>query len=284
MTRARPSRTRAAARARSLVRSSVRRKSPPVPRGMMPSSVVPPAPAARMPSAVSEIVPSPPNATTSRRPASASRRAMAVASRGAVVNTASNGPSPSVSPSTSRPQPASERPPPERGLTITSGLWGSKPPGCNRSPPRPEPPGVSCRAMILGVVLGLAASASWAVANVAVQRSARHVGAFRAILWAQVVGGLVVALALPFDTRAASPVPLDALWVLLAGAAGLLAYVCLFYAFEHGRLTMAVPVMSSWAVIAAGLSLVIFHEPVRPLQLVGGAIVVAGAVIVSRFA
>jgi drug/metabolite transporter (DMT)-like permease len=113
--------------------------------------------------------------------------------------------------------------------------------------------------MLLGIVLGLGASASWALANVAVQRSARHVGAFRAILWAQIIGGAV-------------------------GAAGLLAYVCLFYAFEHGRLTIAVPVMSSWAVIAAGLSLAIFREPVRPLQLVGGAGVVAGAVVVSRFA
>jgi drug/metabolite transporter (DMT)-like permease len=138
--------------------------------------------------------------------------------------------------------------------------------------------------MIVGVVLGLSASASWAIANVAVQRSARHVGAFRAILWAQIIGALLVAVALPLDTRTAAPTPLDALWVVAAGAAGLLAYVCLFYAFEHGRLTVAVPVMSSWAVIAAGLSLVIFHEPVRPLQLVGGAVVVAGAVIVSRFA
>jgi drug/metabolite transporter (DMT)-like permease len=138
--------------------------------------------------------------------------------------------------------------------------------------------------MLLGVVLGLSASASWALANVAVQRSARHVGAFRAILWAQIVGALVVAVALPLDARTASPTPLDALWVLAAGASGLLAYVCLFYAFEHGRLTIAVPVMSSWAVIAAGLSLAIFREPVRPLQLVGAAVVVAGAVVVSRFA
>ena len=60
--------------------------------------------------------------------------------------------------------------------------------------------------------------------------------------------------------------------------------MCLFYAFEHGRLTIAVPVMSSWAVIAAGLSLAIFHEPVRAMQLVGAACVVAGAVVVSRFA
>jgi drug/metabolite transporter (DMT)-like permease len=138
--------------------------------------------------------------------------------------------------------------------------------------------------MFLGVVLGLSASASWAIANVAVQRSARHVGAFRAILWAQIVGAFVIAVALPFDTRTTAPTPLDALWVVAAGAAGLLAYVCLFYAFEHGRLTVAVPVMSSWAVIAAGLSLVIFREPIRPMQLVGGAGVVAGAVVVSRFA
>jgi drug/metabolite transporter (DMT)-like permease len=138
--------------------------------------------------------------------------------------------------------------------------------------------------MYLGVVLGLGASASWAIANVAVQRSARQVGAFRAILWAQILGALVVALLVPFDTRAAAPAPLDALWVLAAGAAGLLAYVCLFYAFEHARLTIAVPVMSSWAVIASALSLAIFREPVRPWQLVGAAAVVAGAVVVSRFA
>jgi drug/metabolite transporter (DMT)-like permease len=138
--------------------------------------------------------------------------------------------------------------------------------------------------MLLGVVLGLGASASWALSNVAVQRSSRHVGAFRATFWAQIVGAFVVAAVLPFDVRTAPPTPLDAVWVLAAGAAGLLAYLCLFYAFEHGRLTIAVPIMSSWAVLASGLSLAIFREPVRPMQLVGGAAVVAGAVVVSRFA
>jgi drug/metabolite transporter (DMT)-like permease len=138
--------------------------------------------------------------------------------------------------------------------------------------------------MLLGVVLGLSASASWAIANVAVQRSARHVGPFRGILWAQIVGVVFVACALPLDTRTAAPTALDAVWVLALGAAGLLAYGCLFYAFEHGRLTVAVPIMSSWAVIATGLSLAIFREPVRPLQLTGAAVVVVGAVVVSRFA
>ena len=138
--------------------------------------------------------------------------------------------------------------------------------------------------MFLGVVLGLGASASWALANVAVQRSARHVGAFRTILWAQLVGALAVTLLLPFDVRTAAPTPLTIVWVALAGVAGLLAYVSMTFAFEHGRLTIVVPVMSSWAVIASGLSLAIFREPVRPLQLLGAAGVVAGAVVVSRFA
>jgi drug/metabolite transporter (DMT)-like permease len=138
--------------------------------------------------------------------------------------------------------------------------------------------------MLLGVILGLAASACWAVANVAVQRSARQVGTFRALLWAQVIGTAVVLAALPLDTRTVAPAPIHALWVLGSGAAALLAYVCLFYAFEHGRLTVAVPVMSSWAVIASALSLMLFREAVRPAQLAGAALVVAGAVIVSRFA
>jgi drug/metabolite transporter (DMT)-like permease len=138
--------------------------------------------------------------------------------------------------------------------------------------------------MLLGVLLGLSASVSWALANVAVQRSARQVGPFRGMLWAQIVGALVISLVLPFETRGAAPTPLFGLWVLATGAAGLVAYLGLFYAFEHGRLTVAVPIMSSWAVIAAGLSLAIFREPVRPLQLAGAAFVIAGAVVVSRFA
>jgi drug/metabolite transporter (DMT)-like permease len=140
------------------------------------------------------------------------------------------------------------------------------------------------RPMFWGIVLGLAASACWAVANVAVQRSARQVGTFRALVWAQLIGVVCVLPALPFDERSV-PLALGHVpWLVASGVSALLAYVCLFYAFEHGRLTIAVPVMSSWAVIASGLSLALFHETVRAPQLAGAALVVAGAVIVSRFA
>jgi drug/metabolite transporter (DMT)-like permease len=138
--------------------------------------------------------------------------------------------------------------------------------------------------MLAGIAFGLGASASWAVANVAVQRSARLVGTARALLWAQLVGIACVLVVLPLDVRTEAPRLGHVPWVFAAGATALLAYLCLFYAFEHGRLTVAVPVMSSWAVIASGVSLALFHESVRTAQLGGAALVVAGAVLVSRFA
>lgn len=139
--------------------------------------------------------------------------------------------------------------------------------------------------MVAGMLLGLAASASWALANVVVQRAGRAVGALRALLWAQVVGIALSAMGLAaFDDRTASLTPAVAAWIAVAGVSALLAYFCLFYAFEHGRLTLAVPIMSSWAVIASALSLIIFHERLTGAELVGAAAVVAGAVVVARHA
>lgn len=139
--------------------------------------------------------------------------------------------------------------------------------------------------MLAGMLLGLAASASWALANVVVQRAGRAVGALQGLFWAQLVGiGLAGCGAALFGQR---PPPLtvgDGVWIAVAGLAGLLGYACLFYAFEHGRLTLAVPIMSSWAVLSSALSLVIFHEHLTASQLLGSATVIAGAVVVARHA
>jgi drug/metabolite transporter (DMT)-like permease len=139
--------------------------------------------------------------------------------------------------------------------------------------------------MLPGILLGLGASICWGLANVAVQRASHTVGTFRGLLWSQVLGAVMAGLAaVVLDQRTAQPALADIAWIALAGASALLAYLCLFYAFEHGRLTLAVPIMSSWAVLSAGLSLVIFdHRPTGP-QLLGGAVVIAGALLVSRYA
>ena len=139
--------------------------------------------------------------------------------------------------------------------------------------------------MWFGIVMGLLASASWAAANVFIQRAGRAVGPFRALVWAQVAGGLAVA---PFawflDQRVGHVDAGLAGWIALALSSAVLAYASMFYAFERGRLSIVVPVMSSWSAIAAAISLGVLHEAVRRAQLVGGALVIAGVLAVSRFA
>src|SRR6185312_5031531 len=126
----------------------------------------------------------------------------------------------------------------------------ARPPGY---PPRPM-------SMAVGMLCGLGASASWALANVAIQRAGRAVGALQGLFWAQLVGiAIAVAGAALLGERPAAPTPADAGWIAIAGASGLVAYVGIFYAFEHGRLTLAVPIMSSWAVLSSALSLLLFH-------------------------
>ena len=137
--------------------------------------------------------------------------------------------------------------------------------------------------MLAGMLLGLGASASWALANVVVQRAGRSVGALPGLFWTYVVGivlAFVVAAAL--GARPPGLTAGDWVWIAIGGVSGLLGYACIFYAFEHGRLTLAVPIMSSWAVLSSALSLIVFREKLTAGQLLGSATVIAGAVVVGR--
>jgi uncharacterized membrane protein len=108
------------------------------------------------------------------------------------------------------------------------------------------------------------------------------------MLWAQLVGIALAAAAWAVvdpPLHGTDPIGVGVLvWIAVAGVAALLGYACLFYAFEHGRLTVAVPIMSSWSVLAAALSLALFHEPLTGAQILGSVGVVIGALVVSRYA
>jgi drug/metabolite transporter (DMT)-like permease len=137
--------------------------------------------------------------------------------------------------------------------------------------------------MLAGMLLGLAASASWALANVVVQRAGRSVGAVPALFWALLAGVAISAAgSAALDAHRQALSSAVAGWIAVAGVAGLMAYACLFYAFEHGRLTLAVPIMSSWAVLSTALSILLFHDRLSPVQFAGAGSVIAGAVVVAR--
>jgi drug/metabolite transporter (DMT)-like permease len=68
---------------------------------------------------------------------------------------------------------------------------------------------------------------------------------------------------------------------VVAGVAGLFAYAGLFYAFSRAKLSLAVPFVSSWSVVAGAMSLTVFHQSAGAAKLGGALIVLAGVVLVS---
>jgi drug/metabolite transporter (DMT)-like permease len=137
-------------------------------------------------------------------------------------------------------------------------------------------------AVLLGVFLALLTSIAWAFGNVFVQRSSRAVGEARSLMWLFVLGGLLSAVAVPLFDRATAPVDAAAIgWLIAAGVSSLAGYGGMFFAFSRGDLTLTVPFVSCWSMVAGIIGLVVFGERPGPLQLVGAAVVFAGVLLVA---
>ena len=185
-------------------------------------------------------------------------RDLTAALRGAVVNPLSSSPRPSASAPRRRAQRRSERPPPERGLTMTRG----------RPQSDKRPPSNSHRAGILPAQCSSACSSASAPAPVGrwpmspSQRAAWRSATLPGALWAQLDSVVMIAaviVALPGGVarqhalgHLRSPGGLPRRAFRLARLRVSLLRLC-----QHGRLTVAVPIMSSWAVLSAALSIAV---------------------------
>ena len=142
--------------------------------------------------------------------------------------------------------------------------------------------------MLAGMLLGLAASACWALANVAVQRAGRAVGPYRAL--ALGAGGrrvvAVAAVAIPFDRQVPRPLHARRRAVWIAGAG--LRRCSPTSACSTPSRTAG----SRWRCRSCrrgrcsrrGCRCCCSTSGCRGGQLGGAAAVVAGAIVVSRYA
>jgi drug/metabolite transporter (DMT)-like permease len=136
--------------------------------------------------------------------------------------------------------------------------------------------------MILGFVFALGTSLSWAFGNVFIQKSGQRLGGPRALIWALAVGGLLSAVAaLALDERTAPFTAATVGWLLLAGVSGVIAYASIFYAFTHAKLSLAVPFVTLWSLVAGVFSLLVLGQRAQTSQLLGAAVVLAGVILVS---
>ena len=136
--------------------------------------------------------------------------------------------------------------------------------------------------MWLGVSLALLGAASWSCANLAIQQVGRRLGPWPTMVWAQLIGGSLVALVALLGWGPPPALTAEALALIaLAAATATIAYAGLFMALARGAVAIVSPIISSWTAISAGIGVLWWHESIGVWGLVGIGAVVAGNGLVA---
>ena len=134
------------------------------------------------------------------------------------------------------------------------------------------------------VALGLAAALCWGVADVLARFASRAIGAYRSVLYAQLVGvaGLTfygsATGELARAAGGASPAAWG--WAVGTGACFTVATLAFYRALETGVLALVSPITASYAAVTVLLA-VAAGEAVTPVRVVGISAVLVGVVAAS---
>jgi len=135
----------------------------------------------------------------------------------------------------------------------------------------------------MGIFLGLTAATFWGVADFAARFASRRVGAYRTLLFMQLVGLILMTIIVETAggiTRGVAPGWKP--WAL-AASAGLLNTVSslsLYYSFQIGSVSIAAPISSSYPAITMVLAF-LSGERFQPLRTFGLAVTLTGVVLAA---
>lgn len=109
----------------------------------------------------------------------------------------------------------------------------------------------------------------WGIANFLPKVFAKQISPMSAIVY-EAVGGLIVVLCVliylgfkvEFSLRGGS-------WAILAGALGTLGALFLFFALKDGKVSIVIPLVTLYPIIAVLLAFLFLKEPVSARQLAG---------------
>ncbi|GAC1462987.1 MAG: DMT family transporter [Chloroflexota bacterium] len=128
------------------------------------------------------------------------------------------------------------------------------------------------------VLLGLASALCWGTSDFLGGMEARRMPPFAVVLWGQMVGGILLAIALAFmGTR---PVLGSILWGGVGGVVGACALVLLYRGLATGLMSIVAPVSGCGVVLPVLFSIALGHVP-QARGIAGIVAAVAGIVLVS---
>jgi drug/metabolite transporter (DMT)-like permease len=136
----------------------------------------------------------------------------------------------------------------------------------------------------VGIFLGLAAAFGWGVADFMARFATRRMGAFRALLYMQLIGFLALTVLMAATGHWARFFPAFSWsiweWIVLTGILSVLGALALYRSFEIGILALVSPIAASYPAMTVLLA-ISTGERLTRAHACGVAAVIAGVVIAA---
>lgn len=131
------------------------------------------------------------------------------------------------------------------------------------------------------IIFGLSALFGWGVTDFLAALVSRKIGNVSAVFWST-IGGLILMLLYFSFTHGSFVIPLSALLILLiSGILQAMGGLSFYKALEVGKVSLASPIASSFAMWTVLLSLIFLHEKLTSIQAIAVVLVLCGTFLVS---
>lgn len=134
---------------------------------------------------------------------------------------------------------------------------------------------------MLSILFGIASSLSWGAGDFAGGLSSRKVGTYRAVLYADFFGLLILAVASLFY-REAFPSTSGFVNSLLGGALGSFGLLILYYSLTVGQMSIAAPVSALFAALLPVMYGAMTEGLPTTIQFIGFALALAAVWLISQ--
>jgi drug/metabolite transporter (DMT)-like permease len=136
----------------------------------------------------------------------------------------------------------------------------------------------------MGILLGLLTALSWGSSDLLARFAAQKIGTFRAMLYMQLTGLLLLSVALHWLGGWSHLISATGwrpwAWGIVAGVLNTFATLALYRSFEIGKMSVVAPISASYAALTLVLA-AISGERLTPPRLAGLMLILLGVAIVA---
>ena len=133
---------------------------------------------------------------------------------------------------------------------------------------------------MLSILYGIASAATWGAGDFAGGLASRKLGAYRAVMYADFFGLLLVGIVFVFYRESIPSLPV-LVTSAIAGALGSVGLLILYYSLTQGQMSIAAPVSALFAAVLPVVVGAISEGLPKPLQFIGFAIALTSVWLIS---